>query len=98
MIRTPNPRSGSVWYFVRMGPGSFTRQALVPWADSCVLYQHVDLTDDLAVAHLERRFDQHTTAVRVLATFPKLYPPLVHGDPLDAVRGPLTVDSPQVLG
>src|SRR4028118_955905 len=60
---------------------------LVPWADSCVLYQHVDLTDDLAAAHLERRFDQHAAAVRVLASFPKLHPSVAHDNPLDAVRG-----------
>ncbi len=59
---------------------------------------HVHLTDDQAVAHLQRRLDHDAAAVRVFAPFSKRRPPLVRDLSIDAVRGLLCVDRLKVLG
>ncbi len=51
-----------------------------------ILCHHVHLANDLAAFYLQRRFDPHPDAVRVLARLPKGHP-IVADDilPLDAV-------------
>jgi hypothetical protein len=63
-----------------------------------VVSHHIFLPEDLAVAHLQRRLDQHTAAVRVLARLPERDPILANNLPLDAMRRLLPEDRPQVLG
>src|SRR5215217_2015582 len=64
----------------------------------CVLCHHVDLTDDLAVVHRQRRLDQHSTAVRILTLLPEPHPLFADNLPLDAVRRLLPEGRSQVLG
>ena len=63
-----------------------------------VVSHHIFLPEDLAVAHLQRRLDQHTTAVRILTLLPERHPILADDLSLDAVRRLLSEDRPQVLG
>src|SRR5215203_522057 len=69
-----------------------------PAIHMCVVSHHINLLDDLAVSHLQRRLDQHTVAVRVLARLPERHPILANYLPLEAVRGLLPEGRPQVLG
>jgi hypothetical protein len=64
----------------------------------CVHRHNVYLADDLAVGYLQRCFDPHPTAVRVLARFPERHAVLADDLPLDAVRRPLAEGRSQVLG
>ena len=59
---------------------------------------HVHLTDDHAVAHLQRCLDHEAPAVRVLASLPERCPILTEVLPIDAMGRPLVEDRPQVLG
>src|SRR5687768_17535059 len=87
------------WVGLRMG-------VLGGWSlfDPCVAFRlwirchHIDLTDDLAVVHIQRRLDQHTAAVRVLALLPVRHPILADDLSLDAVRRLLAEGRSQMLG
>src|SRR5918994_7949852 len=59
---------------------------------------HLDLADDLGVAHLQRRVDPHPAAVRILARLPKRYPILAGDSSLHAVRRLRAQHRSQVLG
>jgi hypothetical protein len=63
-----------------------------------VVSHHINLTDDLAVAHLQRRLDHHTVAVQILTLLPKRHPIIANDLSLDAVRGLLPEGPSQVLG
>src|SRR5215217_7241654 len=64
----------------------------------CVLCHHVDLTDDLAGAHVQRRLDHNSAAVRVLARLPERHTILADDLFLDAVRRLLPERRSQVFG
>jgi hypothetical protein len=59
---------------------------------------HINLTHDLAVAHLQCRLDQHTVTVQILTLLPKRHPIIADYLSLDAVRGLLPEGRLQVLG
>ena len=63
-----------------------------------VVSHHIFLPDDLAVAHLQRRLDQHTVAVRILACLPERDSIHANNLPLDAVRRLLPEGRSQMLG
>src|SRR5215213_6063667 len=63
-----------------------------------IVSHHINLTDDLAVAHLQRRLDQHTVAVQILARLPERDSILAEDLSLNAVRGLLPEGRSQVLG
>src|SRR4028118_1893252 len=66
----------------------------------CVPCHHGHLTDDLAAAHLQLRFDHNPAPVRVLAHFPEPHPAFLtdHLFPLDAVGRLRKESRSQVLG
>src|SRR5829696_3162376 len=73
-------------------------------SDPCVAFRlwilchHVNLTNDLAVAHLQRRFDRELASIRVLALLPKRHSILADDLSLEAVRRLLPEGRSQMLG
>jgi hypothetical protein len=64
----------------------------------CACGHHLDLADDLGVAHLQRRVDPHPAAVRVLASLPERHPILAGDSSLDSMRRLRAQHRSQVLG
>src|SRR5918998_5522450 len=64
----------------------------------CACGHHLDLADDLGVAHLQRRVDPHPAAVRVLARLPERHPILAGDSSLDSMRRLRAQHRSQVLG
>jgi hypothetical protein len=63
-----------------------------------ILCHHVHLANDLAAFYLQRRFDPHPDAVRVVARLPKRHPILAYDLSLETVRPLLAEDRSQMLG